>query len=467
MMRLLRILADNLLTFLVALTLASVIWVVAPRGDDPVVTRAYEVPVTVANQAVGVILLGDVEDTVQVVVEGRTSLLDQIETDNFQAVVDLALVTPLMDTPLDIVVQFSHPVVAPADIVISPPFPSQTIVTLDRLITEDIPVVVTMRGSVARGYERGEAFAEPAFVQVTGPSSRVNDLAEARLTVILDNVQEDVVVIRRPVYYDQSGDVASISGLTTSIDQIEVTVPVDQLAGFANKPITVVWTGDPAPGYRLLNVTATPDSVLVTGTPSQLEALQLVQTEVIDISGLQESFTQQVALALPESIELEEVQPIIINVVIEPILSTTAINRPPEIRALTEGLTATLSVDEVRVVLFGPLPILDTLVPNDVRVTLDLFNLEPGTYSIAPIVDVPAEEITVRSTQPAQVTVVISDVITTTNDLNDPLPLSERDSLRLQMIAASGVLGGPIHPDLLLLAGLHFPAALLPKEISW
>jgi len=31
---------------------------------------------------------------------------------------------------------------------------------------------------------------------------------------------------------------------------VTVTVPVEEAAGFADKLVTVVWTGEPAPGYR-------------------------------------------------------------------------------------------------------------------------------------------------------------------------------------------------------------------------
>jgi hypothetical protein len=86
-----------------------------------------------------------------------------------------------------------------------------------------------------------------------------------------------------------------------------------------------------------------------------------------------------------------------------------------EERGLEEGLEAIIEPQEVRVFMFGPLPVLESLADDDVRVTVDLFGLMTGTHILDPLVTVSANEVEVRSTQPAQVTVVITGAITTTN----------------------------------------------------
>ena len=300
---------------------------------------------------------------------------------------------------------------------------------------------------------------------MTGPSSRVSNLAEARVTVLLENQREDVVVLRRPIFYDQTGNVASTVGLTVETDQVQISVPVSQLAGFANKPITANWTGAPAAGYNLLDVNVTPDNILVTGSPAQLEALRLLETELIDIGGLTETFTQQVSLDLPEGILQDEVEPIFVEFVVEPKLDTAEVDTVPEIRALSEGLTVTLDVDDVTVVLFGPVPVLDTLVVDDVRVTLDLFGLTPGEYNLTPIVDVFAAEVEVRSTIPAQIAVLITDVLTATAGLTETLPITATLPITDTMWYGGGPLlvdGGSANAMAVLLWPIVPPAGQTP-----
>jgi YbbR domain-containing protein len=225
------------------------------------------------------------------------------------------------------------------------------------------------------------------------------------------------------------GNVASVVGLSVNPVEVEVIIPIEELAGFAEKPITVNWIGEPALGYRLLDVNVEPGSVQVTGLPATLDALRL-QTEPIDISGLTETDTRQVTLDLPNGVQLVDIQPVVVIVEIEPILSSSVVQRPVEIRALGEGFEAILDPEEVRVFLFGPLPILDSLAESDVRVTVDLLNLITGTYLLEPFVTVSAEDVEVRSAQPSRITVIITSVMTTTDEITETLSF-RNDILRL------------------------------------
>ena len=85
-----------------------------------------------------------------------------------------------------------------------------------------------------------------------------------------------------------------------------------------------------------------------------------------------------------------------VTVEIEPIKTSAVVTKPPEILALGTGLTATLGTDEVRVFLFGPLEILDSVI-DDVNVVVDLFGLGTGTFVVEPSIIVPVESIEVRS----------------------------------------------------------------------
>jgi YbbR domain-containing protein len=275
-----------------------------------------------------------------------------------------------------------------------------------------------VRGDLPRGHRAGEVRLEPNSVTVTGPAPRVLQLKEGRVVVFVDNAREDISEIRRPIYYDVNDNVASVAGLTVFPAEVEVIIPIVEMAGFAEKPITVNWIGEPGQGYRLLDVEVDPNSVQVTGSPAQLEALR-IQTEEIDITGLTESDTFQVALNLPDGVEIVDFQPIVVTVVVEPILSSNLVERPVEIRALGENMEAIIDPEQVRVFLFGPLPVLDSLFDDDVRVTIDLLNLGAGIYVLEPFVSVSAEEIEVRSTQPPQITVTISEVVTITNGITE------------------------------------------------
>ncbi|MFW6097803.1 MAG: YbbR-like domain-containing protein [Chloroflexota bacterium] len=409
-MRLLKSLAANIATLSLSLVLASLIWGIAVRANDPVNQLPLRLAVEpIARPADSSVSISP--DVVDIIVEGPESIIDDLTTADFTAEVDLSDVsTGQTQVPVTI----RHNI---EGVQIAFQLPEEVTVQVERIVSRDIPVRVELRGEAGRGYVLDEPFVDPAVITVTGSASRVESLVEARVTVFLDNPQQDTIVTRRPVFYDRQGNIAGVNNLELSAEEVDVTVPVDQLAGYAAKPIIVDWQGEPAPGYRLLDVRVEPDSVLLTGNPARLDALSRVRTEPVDITGLRESVTLSVALDLPQGLELDDLQPVIVEIEIEPILTSSVISQEPEIRALGDGLTATLDVDEVRVFLFGPLDKLDSLVEDDVRVTLDLLNLDIGTHSLEPDADVFVSDVEVRSIQPPQVTVEITEAVTITDEI--------------------------------------------------
>ncbi|HZD11325.1 MAG TPA: CdaR family protein [Candidatus Binatia bacterium] len=447
-MRLLKSLAANIATLTLALILASVIWGIAVRANDPVNQLPLRLPVEVvgrpADSSVSVS-----PDVVEIVAEGPASVLDGLTTNDFTAEVDLTGQGPGQAV---VPIEIRHDV---EGVQVAFQLPEEVTVQIEHIVSHEIPVRVEVRGDAARGYVLDEAFVDPATITVTGSASRVEPLSEARVTVFLDSPQQDAIVTRRPVFYDVQGNIASVSSLQLSAEEVVVTVPVDQLAGYAAKPIIVDWQGEPAPGYRLLDVRVEPDSVLLTGSPAQLEALSRVRTEPVDITGLRESVTLSVGLDLPQGLQLDDLQPIIVEIEIEPILTSSVISKRPEIRALGEGLTVTLDVDEVRVFLFGPLDKLDSLVDDDVRVTLDLFGLETGSHRLEPDAAVFVSDVEVRSIQPPELTVTITDVVTSTNDLSPTATPRSGLSFTPSSATTNGGLGA-------LLLFLLAPATLVP-----
>ncbi len=418
-----RSLLSTFSSLLLALVLAVVIWITATSAQDPNSSQFIQLPVSFVGIPEDTLLMSPDNESIQIRVEGPQSILSSLSPADFKATVDLSGVPFGVETA----VQVDIP---PAtDYTISDITPSQIQVLLEQQVTREIPVELDIRGSAARGHSQGVALTEPSTITVSGPASRLEQLDFALVTVFLNNARETEVGEHRPVFYDQHGRVASTNNLDLSIQDVTVTIPIEESAGFAEKLITVDWNGEPAPGYRLLNVNVEPPSVLVRGLPASVNALTRLQTEPIDITGLTEPFSQQATLALPAGITLDQDQEIFVEIDIEPILTTDTRIRPIELLDLSEGVETLVEPEEVRVVLFGPLPVLDTLLDEDVHVSVDLFGLDTGTYTIEPTVDLPDRGIEVRSISPNAVTVIITRTITNANGITSTLPLTETSSL--------------------------------------
>lgn len=410
--RLLTDLIGNLTSLFLALVLAVIIWAAATQESNPMSERTFEVPVRLVMRADG-ILLNDVPERVLLGVEAPQRTLDQLSAADFEAYIDLE---GAEFGRVEREIQPRYLGSANLELATYDVFPQTAVIELDRRVQKDLPVQVELQGSVARTHEIRAVSSDPMTVTITGPASRVTTLSEARATTFLDNTRESRSINRPLTFYDQQGNVVNVnsSDLEVSSNRATVNVTVAERDDFADVTIQVDLAGRPADGYRFLSAVPEPRSVLVSGPPAVLENLRSIETEEIDITGLTVSETLRVSLNLPQGVELVDAEPVFVTIDVEQIVTSDFYIKQPQINGLTDVMTATLDPAEVTVVLFGPLQTLETLRSDDVRVTLDLFGLISGTYQISPTVSVAVPGIDVRSVQPGQVTVVVTQTLTQT-----------------------------------------------------
>ncbi|MEZ4584713.1 MAG: hypothetical protein R3A10_24270, partial [Caldilineaceae bacterium] len=114
-----------------------------------------------------------------------------------------------------------------------------------------------------------------------------------------------------------------------------------------------------------------------------------VETAEISLDGAVNSLEERVALVLPEGVSAAEGSTVLLSATVTPIESGTTLRQTPVVQGLGPGLTSTVSIDEVEVILSGPQPMLESLEPDDMFVILDLTGLLPGSHVIRPTVVLP------------------------------------------------------------------------------
>lgn len=202
-----------------------------------------------------------------------------------------------------------------------------------------------------------------------------------------------------------------VDGVTVSPESIHITMPVSQQGGYRDVAVKVVVVGRVASGYRLTDISVFPPIVTVFAGNSQLvNALPgVVETQPLDLQNAQENINSRLSLNLPEGISIVGEQTVLIQAGVSPIESSiTLAGEHVEIIGLGTGLSAQVSPTTVDVIVSGPLPLLDTLTRQDVRVTVDLSGLGTGTHQVAPKVEVLISNVVVESILPNTIEVVIS-----------------------------------------------------------
>ncbi len=180
--------------------------------------------------------------------------------------------------------------------------------------------------------------------------------------------------------------------------------------GFRSVAVLPTLTEQVEPGYRVTNVSVTPPTVVVfSSNPDVVESLPgFLQTRPISLAGADGSFQQRATVDLPLAVSLVDEQTVLVDVTIEPILSTITLTRLVEIVGLDDTRFALAAPQMVSVILDGPLPVLERLRPEDVRVVIDLLGLGVGQHNVEAEVIVLPQGVTVRRVLPVEVEATIS-----------------------------------------------------------
>jgi YbbR domain-containing protein len=268
-----------------------------------------------------------------------------------------------------------------------------------------VPIRVQVKGEPPLGYLMRTPIVMPSQVTISGPSTYVAQVVEAVTQVSVQDADAEVEGEFRLQPQDSEGQ--PVPYVTLAVDKVNVRVPIELSVYYRPLAIKVILEGRLASGYRITEVSVEPPSVTVFGVPDVTAALPgFIETEPINVEGAQANVVARPALNVPPNVSIIMDEQPVVQVSIEAIQSSMTVVITPTIQSMEPGFTATVSPDTVEVILSGPLPLLDSLEANDVRIVLDLFKLPQGTHQIEPQMVVP-EGVIAQSVNPATVQVEI------------------------------------------------------------
>jgi YbbR domain-containing protein len=402
-----RWLLENVGLILLALIVAVVVWIAQEWERDPIVEDDYDQPISVVvqNQPSGTFLVEGWQQEVRVRLRAPQSVWDQLRPADFRARLDLSPnLSPLEPGEYDVGVQVSFDVEPAVLLGVEPEFIR---IELEAIRQRAVPVVVQVRDEPDLGYQAGEP-VYTATVKVEGPASQVDRVLQVESSISLVGarapVEEQVSLM--PV----DADGKRVSAVTLQPDRVQVRIPVRQQPNFKEMAVIVEILGQPAADYRVTNVSYTPSVVNVIGSPVVLGDLPgVLNTVPISIEGRTENVVERLALELPPGVSVVDPNELAVQVTIqiEPLPGSVTVTRTLTYQGLQPGLMPIASPAVVEVILSGPRPRLSALLPEDVRVILDLSDLRLGDEGQLEPVVVPPEGTTAESIIPSVIQIRI------------------------------------------------------------
>lgn len=403
-----RWLLENLGLMLLALFIALVVWVASEWDRDPILQDefAQPIPIQVVNQPPQTHLVDGWQREVRVHLRAPQSVWNELSPEDFEAVLDLS---PNMSSlePGEYWVEVVVSLGLDPHLLLEVE-PRLVNIDLEAIEERTVPMYIDVRGEPDLGYQAEEPVVVTDTVKVLGPSSQVEQVMQAVVGISLrgarGTVAEEVILTA----VDSAG--SRVSGVTLEPERVQVRVPVKQRPNFKQMAVNVEVLGQPAQDYRVTNVSYDPSVVSVVGSPAILADLPGVLTTVpISIEGRTENVVERLALELPPGVSVVNPSDLAVQVIIEiePLRGSVTVTRTVTFQGLQPRLMAVASPEEVEVILSGPLPRLSVLLPEDVRLILDLSGLRLGDVSQLTPVVVQPEGITVEAVIPSLVQVEI------------------------------------------------------------
>jgi YbbR domain-containing protein len=400
----LRWLWDHLSSLLVAFVLAFVVWVAAVNDADPLDVRTFpsSVPIEFVGLQDGLVVVDGAPATAHVTIRAPGSVWDLLTSRDIHVEArlnglgvgthTLTLVGTLDRKPA-LITQIE---------------PARLELTLEEAASRSLAVRASMTGEPALGYRMDDPVAIPESVRLSGPASLVDRVAEVVAQADVTGRREDIDTEVTLAALDSAGQV--VEGVSLEPDTARVVSTVHQLVGYRLVAVIPIIKGQVEAGYQVSSITVSPTLVTVfSPDPQAVDDLPgYVETESLNLTGAQDDIEQTVSVQLPEGIFLAGNQSVIVQIQVAAIETTINVTRPVEVEGLAPGLFAQSSPAMASVILKGPLPVLNKLLYEDVRVVVIVEGLAAGAHQLAPQVIIVPEGVVLQTLLPETYEIVIS-----------------------------------------------------------
>lgn len=387
-----RKLVNNIGLKLLALLLATVLWMVVVNTEDPMVRKAMTVSVSMKNQE----YITDMGKYMDVLNESNTvtfyyttkrSVWDGISSADFSAVADMEKIEAKANGGYRVPVTVSA--IRNANQITIETKQLYLDVALEDFGKQQFQIKANTAGVVAEGCALGTvAIDSTNVVQVSGPASVINSIDSVIATVNVDGMTNDITDNVVPAFYDVNGEIIDTTKLEMSVESVRITA---QILNTKDVPLALATMGTPAEGYQLVKVFCEPTTVRVKGTAAVLNTLDkiTIPAEVLDLTEVTSTIDKTIDIStyLESGVSLVISSDAKVNVTaeIEPI--ETREYQIPVSNITSSGLKSGYQLDYVDRFVTANITAgssaHDNLNVADIKGYIDVSNVGEGTYVVA------------------------------------------------------------------------------------
>ena len=255
-------------------------------------------------------------------------------------------------------------------------------VNLEELVTKEFTIQSRVQLNYNDNIYEMSKEVTPNTVTVHGATSAINRISAAIITGEENGIGANFEKSYNVKFIDSKG--AEVTNISSNIDTAELSVQISQ---GKSVPINLKTTGNPKEGMELKGYELSSNYVNITGNSDILSQVSSIDTEVVDISNLEDTSELNVKLVLPEGVIITNGQS---NVKVKVILKTQentskTLSIPVNYNNLKEDLLLESSTEKINVTITGLQTELDKINEDSLSASVNLSAIvEEGDYSDTP-----------------------------------------------------------------------------------
>lgn len=373
---------SKILSILLAAVMAFGLWLYVITVEQPESEETYyDIPVVLQNESIlaerGLMIVSE-RPEVTLTLFGTRTHLNQLNESNINVIANVAsIVTPGTH---ELVYTVSLPGNIPSGSVTTQSgSPDMVTLKVENKITKQVQVVPEYVGTVAEGLiaDKENVVLDYAAIDVSGPESVLSQITQAKIQVDLNGRTETLVGEYTYTLCNEAGEPVDSQWVTTNVEAVNLTLTVRRV-----KEISLTVNVIPGGGATAAtsSIDVQPRTIRVSGSEALLEGLDVLEIGTIDLGQLSADEILTFPVVLPEGIINETG---ITEATVEvkfPNLRTTGVSISDiHLLNVPEGLEAELVTQLLEIKLRGPASLLEGISAEDVTVTVDLSQAQPGT----------------------------------------------------------------------------------------
>ncbi len=260
-------LRSSLVNAMISVFLAVIAWlIVIYQTNPPAQITLQGIPLSVVGTPINLIVTNDLPDSVNVQVQTTDDRMGDLSISSATAELDLTGLAPgVYSIPVE--VTFTDPFVQTLSVK-----PKSVDTTLEQILTKKVvpDVTITDLSLLPTGYVVEDVSLSPSQISVSGPQSKLDQVASARIQITIGDrravFQEQVT----PIMDDSDGNV--VDEIIPEPDQLVATIYIRKT--FFTREVGVqaqIDESNLAPDYEVVGIDVNPSTVTLAGPQSVLD----------------------------------------------------------------------------------------------------------------------------------------------------------------------------------------------------